>query len=281
MATECTQGSFWFSRQSGRDVVARFDGGSITSDGGGLLLGEMERRTGILRQFAACFRDHRDPEQVEHTVQELVSQRVYGLALGYEDLNDHDRLRTDPLLAAACGNPDLLGEGRRNETDKGKPLAGKSTLNRLELGAAESKGKYRKINADPAAIAALLLAEGVAAIPRKSRVIVLDFDATDDPLHGNQEGRFYHGYYRNYCYLPLYCFCGDIPLWAELRKSDIDASLGTTLAIANATLPQFRRVIPLMEQAAAWGQQDAVRRQIIQGANDWIAVQEAIIKRGR
>jgi hypothetical protein len=191
----------------------------------------MDRHMGLCDKLSRCFSDTRDPDFVEHALTVMIRQRVLGLALGYEDLNDHDQLRTDPLLAAACGNPDLLGEDRRHEQDKGKALAGKSTLNRLELGAANRGGKYRKINADPQAITTLLLEEGVRAIPRRSRVIVLDFDATDDPIHGNQEGRFFHGYYREYCYLPLYCFCGDIPLWAELRKSDRDASRGTLEAL--------------------------------------------------
>lgn len=228
MATECTQGSFWFSRQSGRDVVARFDGGSITSDGGGLLLGEVERRTGILRQFAACFRDHRDPEQVEHTVQELVSQRVYGLALGYEDLNDHDELRRDPLLATLVGKADPLGRDRARRRDLGAALAGKSTLNRLELTRPEAtaRTRYKKIVLDGSAVDRLLVDVFLQAHRRAPRRLVLDLDATDDPLHGRQEGRFFHGYYGCYCYLPLYIFCGEHLLCARLRPSDIDASAG-------------------------------------------------------
>src|SRR6266852_4629103 len=147
MQTECTQRTFQFHSRSGRDVVARFDGGTITSDGGGVLLGEVERRTAIVRQFAACFTDHRDPELVEHKVEELVAQRVYGLALGYEDLNDHDELRTDPLLATIVGKADPTGRDRRHAEDRGKPLAGKSTLNRLEWGAV-TQDKYRKIAVD-------------------------------------------------------------------------------------------------------------------------------------
>jgi len=237
---ECYQQTFGFQALGPRRVEADFTGGHLSSDGGVLLLREMDRRMQLCDKLARCFSDHRHPEFVEHALGVMVRQRVLGLALGYEDLNDHDRLRTDPLLAAACGNPDLLGEDRRHEADKGKPLAGKSTLNRLELGAAQRGGKYRKINADPGAIRDLLLKEGVRAIPRKSRVVVLDFDATDDPLHGNQEGRFYHGYYREYCYLPLYCFCGDIPLWAELRGADRDASQGTVAALERI-VPAIRR----------------------------------------
>lgn len=229
--TECCQQTFGFQALGSRRVEADFSGGHLSSDGGVLLLREVDRKLGLCDKIACCFKDGRNQSFVEHSLAVMVRQRVLGLALGYEDLNDHDSLRTDPLLATACGNTDLLGQERRFESDKGKPLAGKSTLNRLELGAAQSKGKYRKITADKDAFRALLVEEGVRAIGKKSRVIVLDFDATDDPIHGNQEGRFYHGYYRSYCYLPLYCFCGDIPLWAELRKSDIDAAKGTVEAL--------------------------------------------------
>ena len=238
--TECCQQTFGFQALGSRRVEADFSGGHLSSDGGMLLLREMDHHLGLCEKIARCFADTRDGRFVEHSLPVMVRQRVLGLALGYEDLNDHEQLRADPLLAAACGNPDLLGETRRHEQDKGKALAGKSTLNRLELGAAQNSGKYRRINADPAAIRDLLLDEGVKAIPRRSRVIVLDFDATDDPIHGAQEGRFFHGYYRNYCYLPLYCFCGDIPLCAELRKSDRDA--------AHGTLEALQRIVPAIRK---------------------------------
>jgi hypothetical protein len=239
--TECCQQTFGFQALGSRRVEADFSGGHLSSDGGVLLLRETDRRLGLCDKIARCFSDTRDERFVEHSLSVMIRQRVLGLALGYEDLNDHEQLRTDPLLAAACENPDLLGQTRRHEQDRGKPLAGKSTLNRLELGSvAKSTGKYRKIKADADAIRDLLLVEGVKAIPRKSRVIVLDFDATDDPIHGNQEGRFFHGYYRNYCYLPLYCFCGDIPLCAELRTSDRDGSQGT--------LEALQRIIPAVRK---------------------------------
>jgi hypothetical protein len=208
--------------------VARFDGGCITSDGGGLLLGEVERRTGIMEQFAACFTDHRDAEQVEHTVRDLVSQRVYGLALGYEDLNDHDELRRDPLLATLVGKADPTGAQRVRARDAGAALAGKSTLNRLELTLPEAgpKSRYKKIVMDGAAVDRLLVEVFLQAHAPAPRQIILDLDATDDPLHGRQEGRFFHGYYGCYCYLPLYIFCGEHLLCARLRPSDIDASAG-------------------------------------------------------
>ena len=229
MQTECTQVSFPFHPLSQREVVARFDGGSITSDGGGLLLREVERRTGILRQFAACFTDHRDPRLVEHSVLELVGQRAYGLALGYEDLNDHDDLRRDPLLATLVGKVDPTGAHRLRDRDVGKALAGKSTLNRLELTTADASpaSRYKKIVIDGAAVDRLFVNVFLHAFQKAPRQIVLDLDATDDPLHGEQEGRFFHGFYGNYCYLPLYIFCGEFLLCARLRRSNIDASAGT------------------------------------------------------
>ena len=228
MTTECTQRSFRFHSQSGRDVVARFDGGRITSDGGSVLLGETERRTGILRQFAACFTDHRDPELIEHTVHDLVAQRVYGLALGYEDLNDHDELRADPLLATLIGKVDPTGRDRVRARDVGKALAGKSTLNRLELTTEEAgpDSRYKKIVLNGSAVDEVLVEVFLQAHTRAPERFVLDLDATDDPLHGQQEERFFHGYYGCYCYLPLYVFCGEHLLCARLRRSNIDASAG-------------------------------------------------------
>ena len=234
MTTECNQECFEFHPLNERRVVGRFDGGTITTDAGGLLLREVEKRTGIMARFAGCFRDHRAAEQVEHTVQELVAQRVYALALGYEDLNDHDELRRDPLLAVLAGKPDPTGESRARRRDRGKALAGKSTLNRLELTAAvvEGEERYKKISLDLEAVDRLLVEiflESHAAPPAE---VVLDLDATDDPLHGNQEGRFFHGYYGHYCYLPLYIFSGDHLLCARLRPSNIDASAGCVEEVA-------------------------------------------------
>jgi hypothetical protein len=215
-------------------VVARFDGGRITSDGGVLLLREAAERTGLLRQFAQCFTDHRDPELIEHTVEELVAQRVLALACGYEDLNDHDVLRDDALLATAAGKCDVTGATRARARDRGHALAGKSTLNRLEgtPATATAAARYKKIVYDGAAIEAWFVEAFLAAPPTPPAAIVLDLDATDDPLHGQQEGRFFHGYYRAYCYLPLYIFAGDFLLAAKLRRADGDGAAGAVEEVA-------------------------------------------------
>lgn len=228
MTTECNPRFFEFHPLPGREVRAGFDGGTITSDAGGLLLREVEKRTKIVERFAACFSDHREAERIEHTVKELVAQRVYALALGYEDLNDHDQLREDPLLAVLVDKEDPTGESRARERDQGKALAGKSTLNRLELTKAviEKKERYKKIVMDQAAVDRLLVEVFVETQEKAPSEIILDLDATDDPVHGKQEGRFFHGYYGHYCYLPLYIFCGDHLLGARLRPSNIDASAG-------------------------------------------------------
>jgi hypothetical protein len=242
MSTECNQQSFAFHPLNSREVVARFDGGRITSDAGALLLREAERVTGIIRQFAACFTDHRDPDLIEHSVYELIAQRVYALCLGYEDLNDHDTLRHDPLLAVLVGKDDPLGEDRVRDRDRGKALAGKSTLNRLELTPvrADAQSRYKKITVDREAAADFFVNVFLQLQPQAPDSIVLDLDATDDPLHGHQSGRFFHGYYDCYCYLPLYIFCGDDLLCAKLRPSDIDGSAGS--------LEELQRITGLIRQ---------------------------------
>jgi len=216
----------------GRQVVtAAFDGEQNTSDGGGLLLREVEERFGVLTQLAHCFRDGRDPRYTEFSVRELLAQRVYALALGYEDLSDHDELRRDPTLALLVGRRDVTGADRVGEC-RGIALAGKSTLNRLELPATyASDARYKKIVADPLACQKLLVRLFIQSRREVPQELTIDFDATDDPLHGRQEGRFFHGYYDSYCYLPLYGFCGDFPLWAQLRSSDHDAAAGTVEAL--------------------------------------------------
>jgi hypothetical protein len=219
MRTECNQFVFGFHPLKRREIRAEFNGGAISSDGGGLLLREVEKRTGILRRFAACFTDYRNADLIEHTVDELVAQRVYGLALGYEDLNDHEELRNDPLLAVLVEKADPRQDA----------LAGKSTLNRLELTreTASRKERYKKIVLDHGAVDHLLVQVFLEAHQEAPQEIILDLDATDDPLHGKQEGRFFHGYYGHYCYLPLYIFCGEFLLGARLRSSNIDASAGS------------------------------------------------------
>jgi hypothetical protein len=230
MTADCTLSSLEFQGQH-RRLVASFTGGTLSSDGGLLLLGELERKRQILAQFSACFTDHRSPVLIEHSVNELVSQRVLGVALGYEDLIDHDVLRADPLLAAVVGKADPTGEHRRDPEDRGKPLAGKSTLNRLEWGA-KVQDRYRKITIDVEAVDRFLVTTFLSAHDRPPRQIVLDLDATDDPVHGQQEGRFFHGYFGGYCYLPLYIFCGTHLLCARLRCANQDASAGAEVEVA-------------------------------------------------
>ena len=215
MKTECSERELRFEGPGRREVVLRFDGGAITSDGGVPLLSRVDRRIGALDRFAGCFRDHREPTRVDHGVVEMVRQRVYAIAAGYEDLNDHEHLRNDPLLRAVVGREDVL--------------AGKSTLNRLELSRPDTAvaDRYRRIVLDSNKVDELLVDLFVEAHEQAPKQIVLDLDATDDPIHGNQEGRFFHGYYDSYCYLPLYIFAGDHLLCSRLRSSNIDASAGS------------------------------------------------------
>ena len=216
--TQCSETLFPFEAHFSRQVVAQFAGDRLTTEGGSLLLRQADRKIGLLRRVADCFTDGRQPERIEHRLQEMLAQRIYALALGYEDLNDHEQLRQDPLLAVLAGKKDL-----------GEPLAGKSTLNRLELTPAGSPAaeRYHKITYSAEAIDTLLVDLFLEAHVRAPRQIVLDLDATDTPLHGRQEARFFHGYYGHYCYLPLYIFCGDHLLCARLRPSNIDASAGS------------------------------------------------------
>jgi Transposase DDE domain group 1 len=228
--TECNQTFFPFEAHFSRQVVAEFAGDWLTTDGGSLLLRQADRKIGLLRRVAGCFADYRQPERIEHRLAEMLAQRIYGLALGYEDLNDHEQLRQDPLLGVLAGKRDL-----------GEPLAGKSTLNRLELTPAGSPAaeRYNKISYSAEALDALLVDLFLEAHSRAPREIVLDLDATDTPLHGRQEARFFHGYYGHYCYLPLYVFCGDHLLCARLRPSNIDASAGS-LAEVQRIVRQIR-----------------------------------------
>lgn len=240
--TQCTQLSFSFGTVGRREVVGRFDGGHISSFGGAGLMMMTEQATGICRQLAACFTDHRDPDRIEHSVEQLVAQRLMAMVLGYEDLNDHDRLRFDPLLAAAVGCQDVLGQKRHDPADRGAALAGKSTLNRMELTpiGARRSARYKKIVADRKSIEHLLVdlfLQAHATIPEQ---IILDLDATDVTLHGDQPGRHFHGYYDDYCYLPLYIHCGEHVLCAKLRPSNIDASRGA--------LAEVKRIVRRIRQ---------------------------------
>ena len=225
------QDAFLFQDLGKRKIVADFSGGHLSSDGGAVLLREIEERHGLIQRLARCFQDFRKQEFVEHSIPSLLAQRINGLALGYEDLNDDDQLRRDPIHALAAGKEDILGETRFEANDRGKALAGSSTLNRMELAAEKPDSRYKKIVVSPEEVEELLMKEGVRRIPKHSKDIVIDFDATDDPLHGKQEGAYFHGYYKHYCYLPLYAFCGNIPLLAQLRDCKRDASLGTVEAL--------------------------------------------------
>jgi len=224
MPTECRTESFDFGTVEGRTVEAAFDAGLVTSDAGALLLKATDRAIGLIGRFAGCFHDERRAELIEHEVATLVGQRVFAIALGYEDLNDHDELRHDPLMAVLAGK---LTPKREHCA----PVAGKSTLNRLELSKLEPT-RYHKVSHNPVAIKNLLIDVFLESRARPPRQIVLDLDATDDPLHGEQEGRFFHGYYDCYCYLPLYVFCGRHLLLAKLRRADIDAAAGVVEEIA-------------------------------------------------
>jgi hypothetical protein len=219
MRTQCNAEQLEFSSVEGRRVVAAFDGGAVSSDAGALLLGKTDAAIGLIERLAGCFADQRRPELIEHSVRTLVGQRVFGLALGYEDLNDHEQLRHDPVMGALLGK---LTADRRQCA----PLAGKSTLNRLELFPGQWVDRYHKITPVPEAMDRLWVDLFLEAHRRAPKRIVLDMDATDDPLHGKQEGRFFHGYYNHYCYLPLYIFCGEHLLCARLRRSNIDGAAG-------------------------------------------------------
>jgi len=225
--TECTQESFSFAAHFSRRVEAGFTAGQVSSDGGALLLREADHRINLLGRLGACFLDGRSPLLVRHQLSEMLSQRIYGLALGYEDLNDHEQLRTDPLLG-------LLSGKRKLE----EPLAGKSTLNRLEL--VGRTGRYHKIGYSAESIDRLLVDLYLESQATPPEEIVLDLDATDIPLYGHQPERFFHGYYDNYCYLPLYIFAGDQLLCARLRPANQDGAAGS--------LEEVKRIVGQLRQ---------------------------------
>ena len=228
METQCIQEQMAFQQLGRREVIGRFDGGMISSDAGGLVLREVERCFGILKRFSGCFRDYRDPQRTEHSIETLISQRVYGIALGYEDLNDHDSLRHDVVMGVLCEKSDPSGAERARKRDQGKAIAGKSTLNRLELTPedANEKSRYKKIVAHGEQIDDLMVEVCIQAQAIAPKEVVLDVDATDDLIYGNQQGRFFHGYYGDYCYLPLYIFWGEYLLCARLRVASEDPASG-------------------------------------------------------
>jgi hypothetical protein len=236
--TECNQSSFGFEGSGRREIVARFDGGTISSDGGAFLLRQTDRRLNLLPRLAACFLDGRNQKQVDHPIEEMLAQRIYGLALGYEDVNDHEQLRNDPVFGILAG---------REQLDE--PLAGKSTLNRLELGTGIND-RYKKITFWKEAVDELLVNVFVEAHQSAPAEIILDVDTTELPLHGRQEGRFFHGYYDCYCYLPLYVFCGDHVLCARLREANHDAAFGC--------LTEIRRIVGQIR--ASWPEVKIVLR---------------------
>ena len=223
-----------------RKVAADFSGGTLSSDGGVLLLRQVDINLGLTQCLAQCFRDSRQQVYVDHSVRQLLAQRLYGLALGYEDLNDHERLRLDPLLAAACEKIDPLGQDRFNPAHRGVALAGSSTLNRLEL-SNNKNTRGHKLSHDPSRIEAGLLQLGVRCLPKHARELVVDLDAMGHRLHGMQEGRHYRAYYDEYCYLPLSVFVGDIPLWSQLRTSAKDGADGVVAALEKIVAAIRRR----------------------------------------
>src|ERR1039457_2695426 len=229
--TECNQSSFGFEACGKREIVARFDGGTISSDGGAFLLRRTDQRLNLLPRLAECFLDGRNQEQVEHSILEMLSQRIYGLALGYEDVNDHEQLRKDPVFGILAGREELE-----------QPLAGKSTLNRMELGTGINS-RYKKITFWKEAIDELLVRVFIESQAKAPAEIILDVDTTDLPLHGKPEGRFFHGYYDSYCYLPLYIFSGDQLLCARMREANHDASFGC-LAEVERIVAQIRAAWP-------------------------------------
>ena len=249
-ATDCNAQSLLFQDLGFRTVVADFSGGTLSTDAGALLLGQVDANLGLTQRLAQCFDDGRNQVWVEPSVQQMLAQRIYGLALGYEDINDHQRLRLDPLLATACNKTDPLGEQRINPADRGIALAAPATLNRLELSNNRST-RCHKVPHDPAKIEACLLAMGTHCLPKHSQEVVVDLDAMGHRLHGSQEGRHFNAYYDDYCYLPLYAFVGDFPLWAQLRTADHEAAHG---------------VVPALEKiVAAIGQRCRKARIIVRG----------------
>jgi len=243
--TECTTEKLIFEGVGRRRVEADFSAGQVSSDGGVLLVREADRRIGLSERMSECFVDYRDSKQVEHSVKELIRQRVYSLALGYEDVNDHELLSRDPLLATAIGKKDPQGKNRRSSKHRGVAAASASTLSRIDRTAAEanSQSRYEKVVCDFDKLSSCFVQTFIKSHQRAPERLILDVDPTDIQLHGNQERRFYHGYYGHYCYLPMYLFCGDYPLSVKLRPSNIDGSLGV-VEFLQPVVKQIREAFP-------------------------------------
>lgn len=237
--TDCKDQPLLFADLGARQVVADFSGGYLSSDGGALLLRQLDRGLGLTRTLAQAFTDRRDARYCDHTLAELLAQRLHGLALGYEDLNDHDTLRRDPLLAVVCDKADPLGRDRSRTPESGVALAGSATLHRLELGN-HRQDRTHKITHDPARVEAALLELGVRCLDKHARELIVDLDAMGHLVHGLQEGRHFSAYYDGYCYLPLYAFVGDVPLWAQLRSGASDAAAGV--------VPALEKIIPAIRK---------------------------------
>ena len=238
--TDCNDQPLLFQALGVRQVVADFSGGYLSSDGGALLLRQLDRGLGLTRTLAQAFTDRRDPRYCDHPLAALLAQRLHGLALGDEDLNDHDTLRHDPLLAAACDKADPLGRDRWHAADGGVALAGSATLNRLEPGN-QRQDRTHKITHDPARVEATLLTLGVRCLDQHARELILDLDAMGHLVHGWQEGRHFSACYDGYCYLPLYAFVGAVPLWAQLRPGESDGAEGVVPALKKITAALRRR----------------------------------------
>lgn len=245
MTTQCSGDKLRFQDLGSRKVEAQFDGGRISTEGGSLFFRQIEEKYGLILQFSKCFEDHRDPDKIEHSVRELLAQRIVALCQGYEDLNDHEELRTDPLLATVVGKEDPTGQDRPRQRDKGNPLAGKSTLNRLELAGREMEEgeRYKKITANWEQIRRFFIEAFLQTSRQAEEMIVLDLDGSDDPLHGDQLGKFFNGYYRHYCYYPLFIFCGKHLLTARLRRSNIGDTEGA-LDELEMIIPRIREQWP-------------------------------------
>lgn len=248
MTTECTTKAHTLEALGNRRVEVDFSGGQLSSDGGGVLLREVDRQLRLTERLATCFRDHRKPELVEHSVGELLAQRVLGLALGYEDLNDHDTLSRDPLMATLVGKTDPKGQNRRQERDRGQPLASASTLGRVERTKkdANEETRYAKVVCDFDALGAVFTDIFIENAGETPTTVTLDLDPSDIPLHGTQEQRFYHGYYGHYCYLPMYLFCGQHPLAVSLRPSNIDGALGAA-ELVSSVVTRLREKWPQLQ----------------------------------